>query len=422
MINLRVVGLLAASLVTATVATQAQDPAFSPRGDRSAERRSRFEGFMRSMDTNGNGTIEPAEVPAERRRMYEFLASRAGLPAGQPISINQALEAMSQFGRPGGPPGGSAPPPNGAAPQQPNSSSSNPAGASSTPTATPGVPGFGANPTITLVPGFGTSAPVAAGSASATPASAAASTTAATPGSDPRLRGFGESILRRYDRNQNGVLDKDEWGQMRRDPSAADRNQDGQITADELTTWLVERGRERQQSEGSHDHGPGSGFGPPGGLPGMMPGSGMMPGPGMMSGPSASDSPSASSTTSSRKSYRFLTPQERLPAGLPSWFTSQDTNHDGQVSMAEYTRDWSDEKAREFAKFDLNGDGMVTPQECLRSGTVVAQAPSSPSPSSSSGSQPLSSQAPGSQASSGVTAPTTGTSERPKAKSWWMTP
>jgi hypothetical protein len=91
--------------------------------------------------------------------------------------------------------------------------------------------------------------------------------------------------------------------------------------------------------------------------------------------------------------------------------------------MAEYTRDWSDEKAREFAKFDLNGDGMVTPQECLRSGTVVAQAPSSPSPSSSSsGSQPLSSQAPGSQASSGVTPPTTGTSERPKAKSWWMTP
>lgn len=411
MINLRVGCLLAACLVTASVA--AQDPSSHSHGDRSAERRARFEGFMRSMDTNGNGIIEPSEVPAERRRMYEFMASRAGLPAGQPIPITQALEAMSQLGRPSGPPG-NAPPANGAAPQ-PAPSPAN-AAASPSPPATPGVPGFGVNQAVPSAPGFGPPGTAVAGAASvATGAAPATPSASATNGVDTRSRGIAEMILRRYDRNQNGVLDKDEWGQMRNDPTAADRNHDSQITVDELAVWLVERGRERQQGGGSHDHGPGNGFGPPGGPPG----------PGMMPGPPSSGTTlaSTSSTTSSRKSYRFLSPQERLPAGLPSWFTSQDTNHDGQVSMAEYTLAWSDEKAREFGKFDLNGDGMITPQECLRSATAATQGTSSQaSIGQASSGQASGSPPPGSQAPSSAAAPTIGTGERPKAKSWWMTP
>ena len=33
--------------------------------------------------------------------------------------------------------------------------------------------------------------------------------------------------------------------------------------------------------------------------------------------------------------------------------------------MAEYAANWTDAKADEFARYDLNGDGTITPQECL---------------------------------------------------------
>ena len=33
--------------------------------------------------------------------------------------------------------------------------------------------------------------------------------------------------------------------------------------------------------------------------------------------------------------------------------------------MSEYSATWSDTKADEFDRFDLNADGFVTPDECL---------------------------------------------------------
>ncbi len=33
--------------------------------------------------------------------------------------------------------------------------------------------------------------------------------------------------------------------------------------------------------------------------------------------------------------------------------------------MAEYSPNWSADKVAEFAKFDLNSDGIVTSRECL---------------------------------------------------------
>ena len=39
---------------------------------------------------------------------------------------------------------------------------------------------------------------------------------------------------------------------------------------------------------------------------------------------------------------------------------------DGQIKMAEYATSWSDDVVADFAQFDLNGDGIVTPAECLQ--------------------------------------------------------
>ena len=85
-----------------------------------------------------------------------------------------------------------------------------------------------------------------------------------------------------------------------------------------------------------------------------------------------SDSSSGSSgskpagASGDRKSYRFVSPTERLPSDLPEWFTEKDADRDGQVQMSEYATTWNNSRAEEFAGWDLNGDGTVTPAECLK--------------------------------------------------------
>jgi hypothetical protein len=83
--------------------------------------------------------------------------------------------------------------------------------------------------------------------------------------------------------------------------------------------------------------------------------------------PAASTPATASeSRPPQRKSGRFLTPAERLPQGLPKWFTDRDSDGDGQVTMTEFAREWTREKAAEFARADLNHDGIITAAECLK--------------------------------------------------------
>jgi hypothetical protein len=64
-----------------------------------------------------------------------------------------------------------------------------------------------------------------------------------------------------------------------------------------------------------------------------------------------------------RRSYRFSRATDKLPTGLPSWFGSRDSNHDGQVSMSEYSRTWSTSAVSDFRRYDLNDDGIVTAKE-----------------------------------------------------------
>lgn len=61
-----------------------------------------------------------------------------------------------------------------------------------------------------------------------------------------------------------------------------------------------------------------------------------------------------------RKSYRFKSTKDRLT----SWsLAGRDKNGDGQVSMSEYSRSWSDRTAAEFQRYDSDGDGMITSEE-----------------------------------------------------------
>ncbi|MEE3373096.1 MAG: proprotein convertase P-domain-containing protein [Planctomycetota bacterium] len=59
--------------------------------------------------------------------------------------------------------------------------------------------------------------------------------------------------------------------------------------------------------------------------------------------------------------------------GLPDWFTQLDKNRDGQVAMAEYTKEWTNEKLTEFSSYDSNRDGLITTEEALQPSAQVVE-------------------------------------------------
>lgn len=84
------------------------------------------------------------------------------------------------------------------------------------------------------------------------------------------------------------------------------------------------------------------------------------------SSPSPAASSPADAKLAPRKPGRFLTARERLPKGLPDWFLEKDMHGDGQITMAEFTDNWTPDKVAEFARYDLNHDGIITAAECLK--------------------------------------------------------
>ncbi len=57
--------------------------------------------------------------------------------------------------------------------------------------------------------------------------------------------------------------------------------------------------------------------------------------------------------------------------GLPGWFYERDANRDDQIAMAEYTDDWTADSLKAFKDYDLNGDGILTSGEVLRSASAI---------------------------------------------------
>jgi Ca2+-binding EF-hand superfamily protein len=305
-----------------------------------AEQRLRRADFLiQELDTNHNGIIEADEVDGRRKFFVDRLLQRAGLEANYPVTIVRVREGLQRYYQAAVagtlPPGGLAP-----GSQPPGS----PGAAATTPTQ-PLVPGFGvaASPAAPTVPGFGGTMLASAGTAAQPSAAVASSSTLPPPKNDEeaKVRQYAKSLLQQYDKNKNGVLEPDEWKEMRGDVKAADINGDGKITLEELTNWLIKQGQQSGHSHGesreSRDsRGPGEGRGS-----------------------------SSSSGKDKRSPYRFSTATERLPSGLPDWFLQKDADADGQVSMAEFATEWTDAKVAEFRRYDLNGDGVITAAECL---------------------------------------------------------
>jgi len=177
-----------------------------------------------------------------------------------------------------------------------------------------------------------------------------------------RVKKYAESLLKQNDSNSNGLLEKNEWSEVKSITKDTDTNNDGIVTLDELVAKLSSFGKSSGSTASSGSASPSSSPSSSSPSPGSGPG-GSRYGSG---GPSRYGSSASTSKPGDRKTYRALSPLERLPKGLPDWFARNDADGDGQVHMSEYTTSWTDAKAEEFTKLDLNGDGFITSFECLK--------------------------------------------------------
>ena len=60
-------------------------------------------------------------------------------------------------------------------------------------------------------------------------------------GLDPGYQQYADGLIRKYDKNGDGVLTADEWSEMSKSPEPADTNRDGRLTTTEYTLWLMKQ-------------------------------------------------------------------------------------------------------------------------------------------------------------------------------------
>ena len=115
-----------------------------------------------------------------------------------------------------------------------------------------------------------------------------------------------------------------------------DRNGDGEISADELAQRLAAYAKTHPFRMETGD---------PAGQPSAAGG-----------GPAPAGAAS---------SAPFAISKKRLPPDLPKWFLQRDADGDGQLSLLEYSPRATAADVAAFRPLDLNGDGLLTPQEYL---------------------------------------------------------
>jgi len=187
----------------------------------------------------------------------------------------------------------------------------------------------------------------------------------------PKVRRYAERLIQQYDTNGDGKLQPSEWRAMAGKPEVADLNQDQEITAVELLRRVFDYGKHRRislaypiigWSRSNHEK--------------EKAGTGTEPGElADDKSPASAEQEESSAAAAAehmaeaeaqRREGRFYVPAKRLPAGLPPWFLLRDADGDGQLTQAEFAPKASPSDLEEFAKYDLNGDGVITPKECMR--------------------------------------------------------
>ena len=181
---------------------------------------------------------------------------------------------------------------------------------------------------------------------------------------------YAERWVARCDADGDGRLTSSEWPQPDPNVRDADANRDGLLTVDELAQYIADFGRHRKIRLMPASVG---GIVP---LPSLLPPGGVVANrqetPPDADHPPAQDDATAEAADSAEDSTRqnsadrkYVVSPARLPPGLPDWFLKRDRDGDGQLTLSEYAEIGSASADREFAGYDRNRDGLITPREVL---------------------------------------------------------
>lgn len=340
-----VLALAVSALLPAAGRGQTSGPA---RVQPSGPRKANVAVMLKGWDRNRDGLLQQEEIPLNARLDMALAARKKGLDPKKPLPLNKLLAPVSPRGK--GAAGLKKPPyskekadsaelkkPPLADEKEMPTDQRQPA-ASSGGNVPSRVPGFGVPNSRPAAAGFGSPGSKKAALNMKSPQDGDDSKPPAPP-VEERFRRLAKSLMAQNDKNKNGQLERAEWSRLRGSPQESDRNGDGVLSQDELAAHLAGYGTRRQTPAASRSANYGKlsyRSGAPGGA---------------------------------KPTFRFLSPHERLPEGIPDWFTRKDVDLDGQVSMAEYSPVWHRANLEEFASLDLNGDGLIVPKECLRAAT-----------------------------------------------------
>jgi hypothetical protein len=181
---------------------------------------------------------------------------------------------------------------------------------------------------------------------------------------------YAKGLVRQFDKNGDHMLQADERKELRGRAAEADLDKDGVITIDELITHLSSTAPAAAPTTSASSSTGNTSSSGSGGIDSSRRDRDGDRRTGDSDGGKRVFTGSAGGTAAKegdkRRTYRFFTAADRLPTGLPSFF-SRDTNGDGQVSMSEYSRTWSERTVAEFRRYDLNDDGIITAKEATKS-------------------------------------------------------
>lgn len=155
-----------------------------------------------------------------------------------------------------------------------------------------------------------------------------------------------KDLIEGYDANKDGQLDDDEISKMRQQPpKSADTNKDGKFSHAELMAHYDNSGSGRE-SDAKAETNVRTSFRS-----------------NRFSGRNRGRD-SVRQTTAVASEYESEEVKSRLLAkGATSVFLDKDLNKDGQIQMHEYADVWTSDLLSEFKAVDVNGDGIITPEE-----------------------------------------------------------
>ena len=178
-----------------------------------------------------------------------------------------------------------------------------------------------------------------------------------------KVQRYAARLMSKYDLNGDRLLDQSEWIAMRGDPAGTmDLDGDGVITTDEIVTRVGVYGRRSLRvvpnvpvrTAESKDEAADAD------APARM-AYRVVP-----EGEQRNDVGDTSGSPGLRMMRRFFVIPSQLPQGVAGWFLDNDADGDGQVTMAEFSANWTEVEAARFASYDLNSDGVITAEECAQ--------------------------------------------------------